>query len=73
MKLVLLAVFILALAVAGIAIKLLIKKDGEFKKSCSSVDPKTGKPVDCVCGGTDEDPAKCQNFTKHHGKETENL
>ncbi len=73
MKLVFLAVIILALAVAGIAIKLLIKKDGEFKKTCSSIDAKTGKPADCVCGGPDEDPSKCQNFKKHHGKEAENL
>ncbi len=72
MKLVLLAIIILAVAVAGIAIKLLVKKDGEFKKSCSSVDSKTGKPGDCVCGGSEEDPSNCQNFKKHHGKETEN-
>jgi len=66
MKLVLLAVIFLALAVAGIAIKLLIKKDGEFKKSCSSIDPKTGKAFGCSCGNEGKNTANCENFKQHH-------
>lgn len=69
---ILLALILLALAVAGIAIKLIVKKDGEFKKTCSSIDAKTGKPLDCVCGGSEKDPARCENYIRHHGEETEN-
>lgn len=28
-----------------------VKKDGEFKKSCSTVNPDTGERVGCSCGG----------------------
>lgn len=67
----LLAIVLLAIAVGGIAIKLIVKKNGEFKKSCSSIDPKTGKPADCSCGGSEEDHAKCENYIEHHGEGTE--
>ncbi|MCK9613162.1 MAG: hypothetical protein PHR81_01120 [Bacteroidales bacterium] len=66
MKLFLLAIVILAFAVAGIAIKMLVKKDGEFRKSCSHADTKDGKTTNCVCGGSDDDPKKCVNYSKHH-------
>jgi hypothetical protein len=49
MKVFILVVLLLALAVAGIAIKMFLKKDGEFKKSCSSVDPHTGERFGCTC------------------------
>lgn len=54
-KLILVAVTLVGLAVAGIAIKLFVLKDGEFKKSCSSVDPNTGKAMACSCGGETDD------------------
>jgi hypothetical protein len=38
-KVVLLTVGMLALAVAGIAIKILLKKDGEFAGTCASNNP----------------------------------
>jgi len=50
LKLVLVAVVIIGISVAGIAIKMFVKKDGEFKKSCSSVDPDTGQRLGCSCG-----------------------
>ena len=40
---------LLALAIAGFAIKMFFFKNAEFKKTCSSVDP-NGKPVPCTCG-----------------------
>ena len=61
-KILLLAVFIMALAFAGFAIKMFFKKDGEFKKQCSSVNPKTGQPFGCVCGG--EGDGNCENKEK---------
>ncbi|PLW96247.1 MAG: membrane or secreted protein [Marinilabiliales bacterium] len=51
LKLVLITVGLLALAIAGIAIKMFVKKDGEFKKSCSTVNPDTGEKMGCSCGG----------------------
>ncbi|KAF0200373.1 MAG: hypothetical protein FD170_3548 [Bacteroidetes bacterium] len=50
LKVVLLAVIIIGLSIAGIAIKMFLKKGGEFKKSCSSVDPATGERYGCSCG-----------------------
>ena len=34
-------------------------KDGEFKKSCSSVHPKTGERLGCVCGSQGD--GSCEN------------
>lgn len=51
LKLILITGVLLALAIAGIAIKMFVKKDGEFKKSCSTVDPDSGERVGCTCGG----------------------
>ncbi|HPS83369.1 MAG TPA: hypothetical protein PLA88_03565 [Bacteroidales bacterium] len=42
---------LIGLAVAGIAIKMFLKKGGEFKKQCSVKDPKTGESLGCSCGG----------------------
>ncbi len=58
LKLILITVALLAIAIAGIAIKMFVKKDGEFKKSCSTVDPDTGEKLGCSCGGRDK---SCHN------------
>lgn len=39
MKVILLAIALLAIAFAGIAIKILVKKDGKFAGTCSSNNP----------------------------------
>lgn len=52
-KIILLSILIIGIAIAAIAIKLFVKKEGEFKKSCSSVDPETGKRIGCSCGHGD--------------------
>ncbi len=39
MKVILLSIVLLALAFAGIAIKILVKKDGKFAGTCSSNNP----------------------------------
>ena len=62
LKLLLITVVFLALAFAGFAIKMFIQKDGEFKKQCSSVDPKTGKKIGCHCDG--EADGNCENKDK---------
>lgn len=53
LKLILLSIVVIGIAVAAIAIKMFIKKGGEFKKSCSTVDPVTGNPLGCSCGNSD--------------------
>ncbi|NLL29039.1 MAG: membrane or secreted protein [Bacteroidales bacterium] len=42
-------IILIALSVAGFAIKILLKKNGEFKKQCSVKDPKTGEYLGCTC------------------------
>ncbi len=51
------AIFI-AIAIAGIAIKMFLQKNGEFKKQCSVKDPNTGKSMGCSCGGSEN---SCHN------------
>lgn len=60
LKLLLLTIVILAIAFAGIAIKMFFKKDGEFKKQCSTLDPQTGKSLGCSCEGAPSD-GSCRN------------
>ncbi|HPB25543.1 MAG TPA: hypothetical protein PLB59_05735 [Bacteroidales bacterium] len=66
MKLLLPAIILLAIAFAGFAIRVIVKKNGEFKKSCSVTDPKTGKPFGCTCGSNGKDQTQCENFNEHH-------
>ena len=74
LKLLLLTIIILAIAFAGFAIKMFIKKDGEFKKQCSTVDPQTGKNLGCTCAGapgdgscrSDDDEAHVHHHEHHH-------
>jgi hypothetical protein len=64
-KILLISIVLIGLAFAGIAIKMLIQKKGQFKKSCSSFESASGEKVGCVCVGED-DPQSCVNFEKHH-------
>jgi hypothetical protein len=54
------SIIFVGLAFAGFAIKILLTKNGEFKKSCSSVDPMTGERYGCSCGNADGGEA-CEN------------
>jgi hypothetical protein len=56
----LISIIFIGLAFAGFAIKILLTKNGEFKKSCSSVDPETGQPYGCSCGSADGGE-ECEN------------
>lgn len=62
LKVILIAVVLIAIALAGIGIKMFLKKDGKFEKHCSSVDA-NGKKVGCICG--DDTGAKCENKQLH--------
>lgn len=67
-KLLLITTVLLALAFAGFAIKMFIKKDGEFKKQCSTVDPHTGKNLGCSCKGSPGD-GSCRSEKDEHTHE----
>jgi hypothetical protein len=56
---ILFAILVLGLAVAGIAVKMFVKKDGEFRKSCSSINPETGERYGCTCGKSESEA--CEN------------
>ncbi len=65
MTVLVLTIIMVGLAIAGIAIKMFLQKDGQFSKACSSVDATTGKRIGCECG--DGKPQDCVNYEKHHG------
>lgn len=66
MKLVLVTVFLLAIAFAGIAIKLWAKKDGKFAGTCASQSPFLNKEGEScsLCGKTPEQYKDCSDV-KH--------
>ena len=61
MNVILLSIFLLALAFAGIAVKILIKKDGQFAGTCASNNPMIQeKGGNCgLCGAKPDE--KCLN------------
>jgi len=59
LKLILVAIVLVSLAFAGIAVKMFIFKGAEFRKSCGSIDPSTGKSMACGCGG--DEKSACEN------------
>lgn len=61
MKLFLVTVFMLAIAFAGIAIKILVKKDGQFSGTCASNNPllQDDESGSCsVCGARPQEQCK---------------
>lgn len=47
---ILVATFIaIAMLMAGLGVKVLLRKRGEFKRHCASRDPYSGKANGCVC------------------------
>lgn len=43
------AVAVVALMMAGLGLKMLLRKEKEFKRPCANADPKTGKCANCTC------------------------
>lgn len=59
MKLILLAIVLLAVAFAGIAIKILVKKDGKFAGTCSNNPLIQNEGGACgICGARPEEKCK---------------
>ncbi|MCH9659702.1 MAG: membrane or secreted protein [Bacteroidetes bacterium] len=67
MEILLITLVLLLLAVAGIAIKLWAKKDGEFAGTCASQSPFLNKDGEncSFCGKTPEQFSNC-NETSHN-------
>ena len=65
MKLILLTIGLLALAFAGIAIKIWAKKDGKFSGTCASQSPFLNKDGESCgfCGKTQEQMKDCTETT----------
>lgn len=65
MKLILLTIGLLALAFAGIAIKIWVKKDGKFAGTCASQSPFLNKDGESCgfCGKTPEQMKDCSEPT----------
>ena len=59
-KLILLSIGLLALAFAGIAIKILLKKDGQFAGTCASNNPYLNKEGEAcgMCGAMPDEKCK---------------
>lgn len=55
------AFVVVLLCMAGLGIKILVKKNGEFKRHCNAVDPHTGQRSGCQCA------AKSVLDDCHHG------
>ena len=66
MKLFLFAIVLLALAVAGIAIKILVKKDGKFAGTCASNNPLLNKDGEACgfCGAMPEEQCKNEDLVE---------
>lgn len=64
MKLVLLSIVLLALAFAGIAIKILVKKNGQFAGTCASNNPMLQEEGGgcSVCGARPQDRCKQEDI-----------
>ena len=60
MATILISIVLLALAIAGIAIKILLKKDGKFSGTCSSNNPllQNEGGVCGICGARPQDKCK---------------
>ena len=60
MELILIAIVFIALSFAGIAIKILVKKDGEFTGTCASQSPFLNKEGEACgfCGASAEEKCK---------------
>ena len=60
MEIILLAIGFVALAFAGIAIKILVKKDGEFAGTCASQSPFLNKEGEACgfCGASPDEKCK---------------
>jgi hypothetical protein len=63
MKLVIISIVFLAIAFAGIAIKILLQKDGEFAGTCASKNPLLNEDGEScsMCGASPDEKCKSED------------
>jgi hypothetical protein len=63
MKLILISIVFLALAFAGIAIKILLQKNGEFSGTCASKNPLLNEDGEAcsMCGAAPDEKCKSED------------
>ncbi len=67
MKILIPALLIVGLSVAGLAIRLLLVKGGRFSKRCSSAEAAGESKTQCVCNNpANEDHQNCKYYKEHH-------
>jgi len=69
MELFLISVILVALTFCGIAIKMFVRKGGEFKRQCLTIEFESGETIGCVCKA--ERHEDCEYYEVHHGKFSE--
>ncbi|MCL2413128.1 MAG: hypothetical protein FWC98_03210 [Bacteroidales bacterium] len=69
MELFLITIAFMALAFIGIAIKMFVKKGGEFKKQCLTIEFESGEKIGCICKA--ERHEDCEYYEVHHGVKEE--
>ncbi len=67
LKLFLITLILIGAAVAAIAIKMFLKKNGEFKKYCATIEFENGEKIGCVC--TSQKHEDCKYYALHHPEE----
>jgi len=69
-KIIIPAIILIGLAVIGLAIRILLVKNGKFSKRCSSGDAGNEGSKTCECSGSGKnDTGQCKNFSMHHPEE----
>jgi len=58
------SVVLVGFAIGGLAIKLLVQKDGQFSRTCNSVEFDDGEKAGCACEGSS--PEQCIYYNEHH-------
>jgi hypothetical protein len=55
------AIGVVGLMMAALGIKMLLKKEKEFKRPCANADPKTGRCANCTCDLKQTDKQRLAN------------
>ena len=55
------AIGVVGLMMAALGIKMLLKREKEFKRPCANADPKTGRCANCTCDLKQTDKQRLAN------------
>ncbi|MEG1498331.1 MAG: hypothetical protein RRX93_03065 [Bacteroidales bacterium] len=64
----LVCIVLISLAVAGLSIKMFLKKHGEFSRHCAAIEFENGEKVGCArCTAEGQKHEDCPSYELHHG------